>query len=121
MRRWLLLAIVVVAACGGDDPVTPGPDDLERFDFDVDATMTVDESGFSPDELVVGVGDVIELRNDGDEVHAFTERSGAFDVRLEPGESSTLVLDDLGRTRLHDGRLPAHEASIVVERRAATG
>jgi hypothetical protein len=118
MRRWLLLTVVLAVACG-DDPVTPGPADLERFDFDVDATMSVDDSGFEPEELVVGVGDVIELRNEGNEPHSFTERDGSFDVRLLPGETSTLIIDDLGRTAVYDGRTPENKASIVVERQRA--
>ena len=118
MRRWLVLAVVLAAACGQDEPVTPGPADLEQFDFDVDATLVVDDDGFSPSELVVGIGDVIELRNDGDTTHTVTARSGQFDVRLLPGESSTLILDETGRTHVRDTQSPDNEASIVVESRA---
>jgi plastocyanin len=115
MRRALVLALVLASACGQDDPVTPGPADLEQFDFDVDATLVVDDSGFSPTELRVGIGDVIELRNEGDEAHTVTARSGQFHVRLEPGETSTLILDETGRTRVHDTLAADNEGSIVVE------
>jgi plastocyanin len=127
MRRYaeaataVVAAVLLLAACGDPDPDRePGPRTLERVDVEVDETITVDESGFDPTTLTVAQGDVIELRNDGDEPHTFTADGGRFETgTLEPGESTTLVLDEPGRVAYHDELVPENAGVIMVE--ATTG
>jgi plastocyanin len=122
MRRYVMAAaLLVIAGCGEPDPDRePGPRTLEGFDFEVDDTVVVDESGFDPTTVTVSAGDVIELRNDGDERHTFTADEGRFETgTLEPGEATTVVLDDPGRVTYHDALAPENAGVIeVVARRS---
>jgi plastocyanin len=121
MRRYVLVAalVLVIAGCGEPDPDRePGPKTLEGFDFEVDDTVVVDGSGFDPTTLTVSAGDVIELRNEGDEGHTFTADEGRFETgTLEPGEATTIVLDEPGRVTYHDALAPENAGVIEVEAR----
>jgi plastocyanin len=113
----VVLPTLVMTACGEPNPDRePGPKTLEGFDFEADQTIAVDENGFSPAEVTVRSGEVIEVRNEGDEPHTFTADGGRFETgSVEPGEVVTVVLDEPGRITYHDALEPDHEGVIVVE------
>jgi plastocyanin len=116
----LMVAIALLLAGCGDDPRSPGPQDLDRFTFDVGATLVVTERGFEPATVRVEAGKVIELRNDGDDEHTFTGDDGEFDITVLPGEQVTLIRKDAERITLHDTFDDAHTATIIVEAATST-
>ena len=115
MRRPLhLLAAAGVtlglaAGCSGDDGGSPGPEDLEGG-LEIDASVTVDDFSFDPDEVTVDTGQTVEWRNDGDVVHAVVADDELFDSgELHPGESSAFTFDTPGR---HEYRCTIHPAQM---------
>jgi plastocyanin len=107
---------LAVAGCGEPDPDrSPGPKDLEGYDFDAAATIEVTEEGFEPVEVTVLEGEVILLVNAGEEPHRF-DGGEAFDMgTLAPGQRQTLILDEPGEYDYVDRLDPDHEGTITVE------
>jgi len=106
--------LLLVTACGEVDPSTPTPEDLREIDLSPDHTITVDERGFRPAELVVTSGDVVLLVNEGEGQHSFTAQE-RFDTGLmQPGDETTLVLTEPGEIPYEDLESDA-EGVLVVE------
>jgi plastocyanin len=117
LRRLAALAclVLVVAGCESADEAdrVPGPDDGEQLEFDVDATVEVDEDGFDPARLEVTVGDTIEVVNAGDHDHGLS--SDGYDTgTLEPGERTVVFFDRSGTVEAHDPADPDNALTIVV-------
>ncbi|MGE3619699.1 MAG: hypothetical protein AB7L84_04470 [Acidimicrobiia bacterium] len=121
MRRAavVLLAAVALAAPACDEGRRfPTAADLDDIDLSVDHRLRVDEEGFTPDELDVAEGEVVEVTNAGEQVHTLTadEVDGAiaFDVRLEPGDVLTLVTPGPAEITFRDLEQPDHRGRMVV-------
>lgn len=121
MRRravWWSVAVVAFVATACGEPAAdrfPGPDQLDETGFEVVETITVDDTGFSPDEVTIVAGDGLELVNDGHGPHGFDGGEEFSTGLLEPRELSTLVLAVSGDYPYVDPADPSHEGVIVVE------
>lgn len=80
-----------------------------------DAEISVDESGFDPSTVTIRAGDVLLVRNTGDEPHEIADLDEIDSGRLEPGDEITIVLLDPGRFTYRDALEPDHEGTVVVE------
>ncbi|MGH9273434.1 MAG: cupredoxin domain-containing protein [Acidimicrobiales bacterium] len=123
MRRILALvgAAALVAACVDPKPSSPTAEDLRDIDLSPDHTITVDEDGFHPQTLEVQSGEVVLLVNEGTELHSFTADERFDTGRMEPGDDTTLVLNEPGEIPYHDLEDPDHEATLTIVPAPADG
>jgi plastocyanin len=91
----------------------PGPQDGASLDFTSKATVTVDDSGFSPSEVRVQVGDAITLVNKGSRDHGLTSSSLEAGT-LHPGESTVMFLASSGRIDAYDPTAADHRLVLDV-------
>jgi plastocyanin len=105
-------ACLLVACSSG--PQEPGPHDLERFDVKTKATITVDEDGFSPAQLTITAGDVIEVVNEGADAHDAIGGDRFDTGKIEPGDTVALVMTKPGTIRYHDRFAADHKATLTV-------
>ncbi len=115
----LVAAGLLLAACVDPKPSSPTPEDLAAIDLSPDHTITVDEDGFDPGSLDVRAGEVVLLRNDGTRRHSFTAEERFDTGRLEPGDSTTLVLTEPGEIAYLDLEEPDHTATLTILEAAA--
>ena len=114
MRRILLVAFtaLLVTSCN-NGPDKPGPRDGDSFDFDIKATIVVDDSGIRPDLTQGQVGDAITVTNRGTKDHGLT--SDTIDTgTLRPGESTTVFFTEPGSIEVRDRADPSYRARIEV-------
>lgn len=110
----LLGAALAVAGCVDPKPSSPTPEDLAAIDLSPDHTIAVDDDGFDPEELEVRAGEVVLLVNEGTGRHSFTAVERFDTGRLEPGDSTTLVLTEPGEIPYLDLEAPEHTAVLTV-------
>ncbi len=104
--KWLggfLVATVILGltACGEpDEDRIPGPRLIEEGEFDVVATVTVDESGFDVEVVEIDSGEVVAFEVVGEEP---TQIRGYVDDELQsdtgdllPGETTLIRLTEPG-------------------------
>jgi plastocyanin len=111
----LAVAVTLVGACSSDRRF-PTADDLADIDLTPSHTITVTDEGFDPPRLVIASGEVVVLRNDGDEAHSFSAEERFDTGLLEPGEETTLLLERPGEIPYTD-RATGNDAVLVVEPR----
>lgn len=128
-RWWFVVLVVglstVVAACAGDHPAEPT---ISTVPFTPRLVVTVDDSGFavargqtddpsiSADPPTAPTGTVIEVRNGGSGDHRVTN-GGAIDTGvLQPGDTTTVVLRDVGDLELRDDTTDATVTIAVTAR-----
>jgi plastocyanin len=106
MRRGIVLAGLSVAVLLGagcsEDRRSPTAEELRGGDTTPDHVIRVDGDGFEPDDLTVGPGDIVEVVNDGDDVHSLSSGSRVDTGAMEPGESVTLILREAGEIEFTD-------------------
>lgn len=117
----LAAAGLLLAACVDPEPSSPTAADLAAIDLSPDHTITVDEDGFDPAALEIRAGDVVLLVNEGAEQHSFTADERFDTGRLEPGDTTTLLLTEPGEIEYRDLEEPDHEATLTVVERAVGG
>jgi plastocyanin len=111
-----MLATLTAGGCGEPaDDRNPGPRLIDETSLEIVETITVDHTGFAPDEITVTAGDGLELVNEGVEPHGFDGGEEFGTGLLEPGERSTLVLPSAGDYPYVDPADPDNEGLIVVE------
>jgi plastocyanin len=116
----MLGLIVVIAGLGTGchhGEAKPGPQDGASLDFTSKATVSVDDTGFSPSEVRVQVGNAITLVNRGARDHGLTSSSVEAGT-LHPGESTLVFLTSPGRIDAYDPTDASHKLVINV---SATG
>jgi plastocyanin len=120
MRRFLLAAVIALVLCScSNDPEKPGRADGASLDFTSKATITIDDSGVSPEVTHARVGDAVTVTNRGTKDHGLT--SETIDTgTLRPGESTTVFLTETGTVELHDRTDPSHESRLEVETASAS-
>lgn len=115
----VLAAIVLVGAACDDERRSPTAADLDQIDLRPDHALTVDEDGFSPQRLSVRVDDVIEVTNDGTRAHTITASDTgdgvAFDARLQPGETLTLIVPDTAPVDYSDREATDHRGRLDIQ------
>jgi hypothetical protein len=124
MRRLLAvvgIGVLLLGGCGDPKPSSPTAQDLAEIDLSPDHTITVDEGGFEPDAIEVAAGEVVLLINAGTEPHSFTADERFDSGRLQPGDTTTLVLTKPGEIPYRDLESPDHEATITIVEAAPTG
>ncbi|MGD9704558.1 MAG: cupredoxin domain-containing protein [Acidimicrobiia bacterium] len=113
--RRLLLAlsmVMVFTACGGDDDDTGGTA-AGGTDATAGASLTIAGSAFSPQELSVPAGD-IEVTNEDGFAHTVTADDGAFDVRVEGGDTASITVETPGTYPFHCSIHSSMTGTIVV-------
>jgi plastocyanin len=119
--RWAVLGgVALLAACVDPKPSSPTAADLRAIDLTPDQTITVDETGFRPAAVEVTAGDVVQLVNEGDELHTFTADERFDTGRMEPGDDTTIVLTEPGEIPYQDLEDPDHTATLTVVEAAQT-
>jgi plastocyanin len=106
VRRRVMVAaasavVLLVMGCS-EERRSPTAADLQGGDASPDHVIRVDADGFDPANLTVTSGDIIEVVNDGDEVHSLSAGTRVETGAMEPGESLTLVLSDPGEIEYTD-------------------
>jgi hypothetical protein len=118
VRRWIAIAIVLLVGACASGPDVPGPNDGSSIDFDIKATIHVDDGGIDPAVTNVHTGDAISVVNDGSKDHGLASDSVQTGT-LHPHESTVLFLTSPGTIELRDRDDPTHTARIEVQ--AANG
>jgi plastocyanin len=111
----LVLAVLLIAGCGGDDGDSGGGNGN---------TVNMEADGFSPSSLTVQSGDTVTFENTSDEdkwpasnVHPTHELYPEFDAKnaVLPGESYSFTFERTGSWGYHDHLNPELQGTIVVE------
>ena len=120
VRRLGLAVVVVLLATGCHQGAsTPGRGDGASLDFDIKATIVVDDSGIHPDVTQGRVGEAITVTNRGTKDRGLTSDTIETGT-LRPGESTTLFLTETGTIEVRDRTDPSHEARIEVSPEASS-
>lgn len=82
-RIWAVAVVLAlgVAGCGDDDGGDAGGDGGGTV-------VTATDFAFDPDDVTVGPGETITLRNDGDAEHSFTIDDPEIDAEAHGGEEA---------------------------------
>jgi hypothetical protein len=107
----MLLAVVLIGCAHGAS--TPGPDDGASLNFDVKATIVLDDTGITPAVTKAQVGDTISVSNHGAKDRGLTSDTIETGT-LHPGESTTVFLTEAGTIDVKDRTDPSHTARIEV-------
>lgn len=108
MRRSLLRILPILAfafflpACSDDDDGGTGPESGQTV------TVSMQDFSFSPQEVTVKVGDVVQWRNNGNVPHNSVSRTGAWQSQnLQPGQTFPHKFNQTGTfvydCTLHEG------------------
>lgn len=119
--RRLCLAVLVAALAAGcaQGAPKPGPNDGAGLNFNIKATIVIDDSGIRPDLTQGRVGDAITVTNRGTKDHGLTSES--IDTgTLRPGESTTVFFIETGSIEVRDRSDPSHKARIEVSPEASS-
>ena len=127
--RYLLAAVVLLAACGSNEPANTtaaesGSDTTEAAaDSSPDTTAatgsdtaTITMVGFEFDgPQTVQVGQTIELVNEDSASHTWTAEDGPFDVSVAGGATETYTFEEAGTFSYFCKIHPNMTGSITVE------
>lgn len=133
-RKLLAFAVcILVAACASNDSIdtteaalpdtspdtttaapetTPAPEPEEGSD--AADTITMENISFSGTTTVQS-GDTIDLVNNDEVPHTFTDEDGSFDVSISPGETSSHTFEEPGEYSYFCTIHPAMTGTITVE------
>jgi plastocyanin len=96
LRRSLVAACVLAlaaTACGGSDKGSPTPAAAAGGD----KTVTISNFEFSPDTLMVKVGDTVTVQNKDSAEHTVTATDGSFDTGRFASGTKTFTVTKAGR------------------------
>jgi plastocyanin len=108
------LVVLTLAGCGDAEPSNPTLDDVAIDTRHPAVTVAVNDAGYSRERIEVAPGDVIQFENTGSGPHSFTGASRFDTGRLQPGETSLLVLDEPGEIPFSDLEAPSHKGVLVI-------
>ena len=134
MRTMLMITTIALAACstvgGGADgptPTTTAPTQTSIPsttttsspsttvpDAGPAATLTIIGFGFSS-VPTLAVGDVLEISNQDDVPHTWTDDDGSFDVSLQPGGSASHTFTEAGTYEFFCRLHPSMQGTLDVE------
>ena len=101
MIRRMFATVGIVAllatACGGDDGGTPAAsgDNGGSGGGGNRVTVTAADFSFDPETVTAGVGDTIDLSNEGDSPHNLQAEEAGIDEDVDPGEKISVELDEV--------------------------
>jgi plastocyanin len=111
-RHWTVVLVALLVGCASG-PAKPGPNDGASLNFDIKATIVVDDGAITPAVMNAKVGDAISVTNRGTKDHGLTSDKIETGT-LRPGESTTVFLTEAGTVELHDRADASHTARIEV-------
>lgn len=119
MLKTLLAALtcLLVVGCASGDSTATTPADTTAPPADAGATagtITMASIAFSG-VSTVSVGDTIELVNQDDVPHTFTDENESFDVSIPAGETRTHTFEEPGEYSYFCTIHPSMEGMITVE------
>jgi plastocyanin len=109
----LVLTVGLGAGCQYKGTEVPGPNDGASLDFTSRSTVTIDDTGITPNSVRVRVGDAITVANLGTRDHGVTSTSIETGT-LHPGESTIVFFTTSGKISAYDRDNPHRRLDIEV-------
>ena len=114
----LILAALLLGACGDDDDATATATATATDDPTTDAVVTMEQSRFAPDSLAVAPGTEVTFENLDPYAHTVTAAEGStveFDSgQLGEGDTFVQTFDDAGTYEYFCEIHPTMRAEVVV-------
>ena len=111
----LLLAVWLLAGCGGDDDATTGAS--ANTPAATGSAVTISDFKFAPATLTAKQGGRVTVKNGDSTAHTATADDGSsFDTgQVEPGASKAFTIGKRGRYAYHCSIHPFMHGTIVVD------